>query len=322
MRFRGGGCARRSHHTARRVHPPASRRILVTGSHGLIGKALCGALRAAGNAVRGFDLRGPEDMRADVRDRSAVDRALEGCCGVIHLAAVSRVVDGERDPRACNEVNVGGTRVLLEAARARPEPPWVIYASSREVYGQPARLPADESVPRRPVNAYGRSKVEAEDLVNDAGLLTAILRFSNVYGATDDHADRVVPAFARNAMLERPLRVDGPDCTFDFTHLSDTVRGILAVVRRLEAGQRLAPIHLLTGVPTTLGELAALAVELAGGRSTVVEAPTRSFDVHRFHGDPGRAARLLGWRAELSLREGLARLIRDFRALEAPAAPR
>ncbi|HWS75499.1 MAG TPA: NAD(P)-dependent oxidoreductase [Quisquiliibacterium sp.] len=298
----------------RQMPSTGSSRILVTGSQGLVGTALSAALRAAGHAIQGLDLRGPDDSRADVLDRAAVDRALEGCCGVVHLAAVSRVVDGERDPLACREVNVGGTRVLLEAARARPEPPWVIYASSREVYGQPARLPADEAAPRRPVNAYGRTKVEAEDLVNEAGLRSAVLRFSNVYGSTDDHVDRVVPAFARNAVLGRPLRVDGRDCTFDFTHLSDTVRGILAVVRRLEAGQRLATMHLLTGVPTTLGELAALAVELAGGGSTVVEAPSRSFDVHRFHGDPRRAAELLGWRAEVGLREGLARLIRDFRA--------
>ena len=141
-----------------------------------------------------------------------------------------------------------------------------------------------------------------------------------MYGTTDDHVDRVVPAFARNGLLGRALRVDGRDCTFDFTHLSDTVRGVLAVVRRLEAGQGLAPVHLLTGVPTTLGELAALAVELAGGGATVVEAPSRSFDVHRFHGDPDRAAELLGWRAEVGLRDGLARLMRDFRALGHKAA--
>ena len=294
----------------------ASRRILVTGSSGLIGKALSAELRAAGHEVSGLDLHGSGESRGDLRNRAAVERARDGCAGVVHLAAVSRVIDGERDPLACQVVNVGGTRVLLEAASGRSVPPWLIYASSREVYGQPDRLPAQVSAPRRPVNAYGRSKVEAEDLVEAAGLRTAILRFSNVYGATDDHADRVVPAFARNAVLGRPLRVDGRDCTFDFTHLSDTVRGILEAVRRLEAGQRLAPIHLLTGTPTTLGELAALAVELAGGGSTVVEAPSRSFDVHRFHGDPGRAARLLGWRAEVSLREGLARLIRDFRALD------
>ncbi|WP_183968286.1 NAD-dependent epimerase/dehydratase family protein [Quisquiliibacterium transsilvanicum] len=293
--------------------------ILVTGSHGLIGTALSSALRAAGHAVSGLDLRAPDESRGDLLDPSAVGQALEGCCGVVHLAAVSRVVDGERDPQTCREVNVGGTRVLLEAALSRPEAPWVIYASSREVYGQPARLPAGEASPRAPVNAYGRSKVEAEDLVSGSGLRSAILRFSNVYGSTDDHADRVVPAFARNAVLGRPLRVDGRDCTFDFTHVADTVRGILAVVRSLESGESLAPLHLLTGVPTTLGELAALAVELAGSRSPIVEAPSRSFDVHSFHGDPGRAAELLGWRAEVGLREGLARLIRDFRALSAPA---
>jgi nucleoside-diphosphate-sugar epimerase len=294
-------------------HLLSERRVAVTGSHGLIGIALTDALARAGFDVRGLDVRAEGPERGDVRDAGDVARLLDGCVGVIHLAAVSRVIDGERDPEACWRTNVEGTRTVLDAAEASGRP-WVIYASSREVYGQPPTLPASEDAPRFPVNIYGRSKVAAEDLAREADLLTAIVRFSNVYGWTGDHPDRVVPAFARQAALAQPLRVDGSGHTFDFTHLEDTVRGLLAVVARLEAGVQLPPIHFLTGTPTTLGRLATLAVEIAGTSSAIHEAPPRSYDVAGFYGDPSRAAELLDWCARIGLREGLSRLIADFRA--------
>lgn len=286
--------------------------IVVTGSHGLIGSALATALDQAGYAVRGFDLRALGEERGDICNRADVERALDGCTGVVHLAAVSRVIDGERNPAACWETNVDGTRNILDTALAQTRPSWMIYASSREVYGRPSSIPVKEDAPRAPVNIYGRSKVTAEDLTSASALQTAIVRFSNVYGWTGDHADRVVPAFARQAAEGRPLRVDGSAHTFDFTHITDTVRGVLAVVECLERGEELPPLHFLTGKPTQLGQLAAMAVESAGSASTIHEAPPRSYDVDRFYGDTALTAKLLGWQAEVTIQDGLARLIRDF----------
>ena len=245
-----------------------------------------------------------------------VRAALAGCDGVVHLAAVSRVVWGERDPQGCRSTNVEGVRNVLQAVEERTPRPWLLFASSREVYGQPRRLPATEDTPLRPVNVYGRSKVEGERLVSCAqsrGLCAATVRLSNVYGSADDHADRVVPAFVRAAITGSTLRVDGAQCTFDFTHIDDTIRGMVALVDRLAKGQALPPIHLTTGRPTTLGDLATLAVALAGGKASITEAPPRSFDVARFHGAPERARSLLGWTPSVGLREGLQRLARDLR---------
>jgi nucleoside-diphosphate-sugar epimerase len=122
-----------------------------------------------------------------------------------------------------------------------------------------------------------------------------------------------VPAFARAAALGTPLSVQGTDHTFDFTHLEDTVRGIARLVVRLERGEPPPPpIHLLTGQPTTLGELAALAVELAGTRAPIERDPPRTFDVSHFVGDPARAAAQLGWSSEITIRAGLRRLVHDF----------
>ncbi len=294
-----------------------SYRVLVTGSQGLVGGALRGSLEARGNEIVGLDLRGAGSEHGDVRHPGRVREAIAGCRGVVHLAAVSRVIWAERAPDDCWSTNIGGLRRVLEAALEQPARPWVIFASSREVYGQSRCLPATEDSPLQPVNVYGRSKVEGERLVEAAragGLRTATVRLSNVYGSALDHADRVVPAFARAAVEGNAIRIDGAECTFDFTHIDDTARGMVVVMDRLEAGETLPPIHLLTGTPTTLRELAAMAMALAGKAVPVVEAPPRSFDVSRFHGDPSRARELLGWEPRVGLRDGFARLVRDLRA--------
>ena len=294
-----------------------SDRILVTGSEGLIGNALRAVLMARSWEVAGLDLRGAGSGYGDVRDPGRVREAMAGCRGVVHLAAVSRVVWAERAPDDCRSTNIGGVRRVLEAAFQQPARPWVLFASSREVYGQPRHLPATEGAPLSPVNVYGRSKVEGERLMEEAragGLRTAVVRLSNVYGSALDHADRVVPAFARAAAEGSAIRIDGAECTFDFTHIDDTVRGMVAAMDRLDAGETLPPVHLLTGAPTTLRELAEMAMTVAGRSVPVVEAPPRPFDVSRFHGDPSRAREVLGWEPRVGLREGLERLDRDLRA--------
>jgi len=294
-----------------------SNRILITGSSGLVGSALRPVLQRQGIEVVGLDLRGSADEVGDVRDHDRVQKALRGCSGIVHLAAVSRVIWGERDPQLCWATNVDGLRNVLDAAAQQSEQPWVVFASSREVYGQPETLPVTEEAPLRPVNVYGRSKVAGEHLMTQAaqkGLRAAVIRLSNVYGCPQDHADRVVPAFARAAVEGRALRVDGTDHTFDFTHLDDTTCGIAALVHHLRSGAAaLPPIHFLTGQPTTLGQLASLAIALAASGASVQHAPPRNFDVARFYGSPDRAQTLLGWSPRVSLREGLTRLINSFR---------
>lgn len=293
-------------------------KILITGSAGLIGRALSDILLAQGIEVSGLDIKASGAGRGDVRNAERVREAVRGCAGIVHLAAISRVAWGERDPKLCQDTNIGGLRNVLESAMAEELRPWLVFASSREVYGQLEELPAHEDSPQSPLNVYARAKVEGERLVEEAGqegLRTSIIRLSNVYGSTLDHADRVIPAFARAALLGHPLRVDGHEHTFDFTHVDDVAQGIARLVGILQGGApHIPPIHFVTGQPTTLGQLATLAIDIAGSRSAIQHAPPRTYDVSRFYGNPGRALELLDWTPGISLREGLARLITAFRA--------
>lgn len=293
-------------------------RILVTGAAGLIGQALIKQLQTNGIEVIGID-KGVSTNHydyGDVCDQALLQRHLVNCEGVIHLAGVSRVLWGEQNPQRCWDINVHATRLLLKVLHQIPHHPWIIYASSREVYGQQIKLPVREDATLMPVNAYARSKVAAESLIShyqNMGLKTAILRFSSVYGSIKDHPDRVIPAFCRAALLGDPLRIDGFDNTFDFTHVGDTVRGILCAVAKLCAGSKgLPPIHLTTGQGTSLLQLAQLIECLVKKKLVMHEAPARTYDVQRFIGDTQRAKQLLGWEATTTLAQGISTLLIEY----------
>lgn len=291
--------------------------ILVTGSEGLIGTAFCALLEKSGYRIEKLDTRSSNPGESgDIRDEALVKERMKGCRGVVHLAAISRVADSESDPELCWQTNVIGTEVVMRAAADMPIRPWVLLASSREVYGEPGNLPVREDSPMRPVNVYGRSKAAAERIAlawRRSGVDTAVVRLANVYGALNDHPKRVAPAFARGAAAGELLQVCGRENTFDFTHLDDVTLGLLSVVEALQAGEVLPPIHFATGLPTTLGELADIAVGLGGSKAKVAEVPAPSYNVSRFVGDPSRARELLGWQARIKIGEGMHRLIEDYR---------
>lgn len=293
-------------------------RLLITGSYGLVGSVLSGACLRAGHDVTPFDVvRSGTSRLEDICDRAALAERMAGCDGVIHLAAISRVAWGEDRPDLCLRTNVEGTRTVVEAALEQPQRPWLIFASSREVYGNPPNRCVVESDPIAPVNTYGRSKAEGERIVDQArtrGLATAILRLSNVYGGRRDHPDRAVPALLTDALAGEDLVITGGDNYFDFVHVDDCVTGLMATAGLLAAGARaLPPIHLATGVETSLHDLATLAVAICASGSRIVETPARPFDVSGFCGNPARARDLLGWQAETDLRTGLMQLADDLR---------
>ena len=290
------------------------KKILVTGHQGLIGCHLTPRLLSLGYQVTGIDTA---DSSGDITQSDDIRHAVKGCHGIVHLAAVSRVNWAQLNPKLCWKTNALASKDLLQAASDSPLKPWVLIASSREVYGQVMKLPVTEDIVLEPVNIYGEAKVAMELAaikVRETGVNTAIVRLSNVYGCTLDHEDRVLPAFCRNAAEGLPLRVDGFEHLFDFTHITDTVSGLMKLVALLEAKERgIPPVHLLPGIGTTLIEAAQIAISKADSSSEVIQAPPRNYDVSRFVGDPSRARELLDWKAEVSPEQGIGMLVNAFK---------
>lgn len=179
-------------------------RVLVTGAFGNVGTSAVEALIRQGHTVRCFDLKTPTNVRAARRDKRTYGERLQVVWGdlrrpedialavrdqdiVVHLAFIipklsATGVESESRPDWAREINVGGTRNLLEAAKKLPHPPAFIFASSLHVYGQtqdrtPPRTASD---PVQPIEHYAHHKVECEQMVRASGLRWAILRFAAV----------------------------------------------------------------------------------------------------------------------------------------------
>ncbi len=296
--------------------------VLITGGNGLIGSHLAERLIARGDDVALLDIvfnsntKGIkcEKIKADVRDAKATEKAITGSDVVFHFAAVSRVAWGQERPVECVETNSVGTANVLEAARKAGA--FVFIGSSREVYGEPMKNPVAETAKKEPVSIYGITKLSGEKLLlayrKYFGLKAAIFRFSNVYGSTRDLKERVIPIFIRKALKNETLKLNGGTQILDFTHLDDTLDGIIRAYEKRDAmgGE---DVHFVTGRGTSVAELANMIVKAAHSSSQITIGPAKSFDVQKFVGDNSKAKKLLGWSPKVSLEEGLKRTVELYR---------
>jgi len=294
-------------------------KLMITGSSGFIGTDLKILLEKQGIEIVSYDLQ--DDPPNDTRDFARLVEKLKGVEGIIHLAAVSRVKVAYENPLECVNTNVGGTINVLEAARTSALKPWVIFASSREVFGESRPLPATEETPRHPMNVYGIAKIAGEDLCKifskDYGLKTRVLRFSNVYTSKNDQMDRVIPKFILQALRNEDIFINGTgEEVFDFTYIDDTVRGIWGCVQEIQKSQQLYNDFILsTGTPTSLRELAELVVKTVGSKSQVKYSEGRSYDVSKFYADPAKAKQILGFNPSMKLKDGIETVLGEFRKL-------
>lgn len=309
-----------------------NKNVLITGGGGLIGTAARRAFAAAGWHAVALDLRAHDlagrrvEHIGDLTTEPRLEAMLAEVSGVVHLAAVSRVCDAERQPERCSQVNLHGTARLLTAA-ANAGCRWLIFGSSREVYGEPTSLPVRESTTLQPINHYGRVKVAGERLVAEQcaahGMAHSVLRFSNVYGHPHDHHSRLTNAFIRRALAGAALEIHGGGQVFDFTYCNDTAAAIVAAAEYLHTNHvSPPPMHVLTGQPTAIDELARMVLAITNSNAEVVVTAGREYDVHQFYGHPGLLQQTLNFTCQTNLRAGLAQTIQDYRQAAAqPSRP-
>ena len=307
------------------------KKILVTGGAGFIGSHVVDALIAGGHEVAVMDDLSTGDRQMvnpkvdfrqlDIRSAEAAlwvqDLRPDVIC---HQAAQISVSRSQDKPLIDLDINIGGALQMLEAARNAGSR--FISASSAAVYGPPVRLPIDEDHPTHPINNYGVSKLAFEHYIEayaaTYGVSAAVLRYANVYGPRQNTAGEagVVAAFCEALCHNQPVVIHGDGKqTRDFVFVGDVARANVLAIESSVSGT----FNVSTGSETDVNELFRL-VALAFDSSTApLSGPARAGDIERSVLNPGRAAEVLGWRAEIDLESGLAVTAEWFRSqLPAP----
>ncbi|MGC8581679.1 MAG: NAD-dependent epimerase/dehydratase family protein [Thermoplasmata archaeon] len=313
------------------------KKILITGGAGFIGSSLVNELKKRKNYdVYVLDVKkDPENLKnviqkityiyGDIRDRKLLNGLFlqHHFDGIIHLAAVSRVIWGEEDPEMCISTNIGGTKNLVEiVSETQRNMPWIIFGSSREVYGEPLTLPVSEDDPLNPINTYGKTKYEGEKIIEQYSkyydIDSLVLRFSNVYGNERDILDRVIPRFILLSMGGEDITINGGTQKFDFTYIDDTVNGIILAIEYIEKNRYdsthiFDSFHMVTGIPTEILTLAKKIKEYTSSESKIIYMAPRDYDVNIFYGNPDKAYKKLGFHATFDIDTGLKRTIKALR---------
>jgi UDP-glucose 4-epimerase len=324
------------------------RKVIVTGGAGFIGSHTVVELAAAGyepvivddlrnseaRALRGIaDIIGrePSFHRVDCTDKAAFGEVFhrEGPVhGVIHFAAYKAVGESVREPLMYYRNNVGSLITLLELM-AQHAVRRIVFSSSCTVYGQPERLPVDETAPDRAANSpYGFTKVTCEQLLRDVhaagGPATVMLRYFNPIGAHPSAhigelpigtPNNLVPFITQAAAgLRDSLTVHGDDyptpdgsCVRDYLHVVDVAKAHVRALDWLEeqATPPCRAFNLGTGVGNSVLEVVRSFTAETGVEVPYTIGPRRPGDVASVYADTRTSAEELGWRTTLTLRDAL-----------------
>jgi UDP-glucose-4-epimerase GalE len=301
-------------------------RVVVTGGAGYIGSHAVRALVDAGHAVAVVDdlseghvesvPKGVALVRAAIHDHAAVHRALveHRADAVMHFAAWLKVGESVSKPIEYYQNNVTGTLAVLQAMRDAGVKRF-IFSSTCAVYGEPSTVPIIETLEKRPINAYGETKLAIEralpHLGRAFGLNWVALRYFNAAGAHpdgsigEDHADEIhlIPLAIRAATGGAPLKVFGEDyptpdgtCLRDYIHVMDLADAHIRALEALERGAPSDAFNVGTGTPHSVKTVIDAVSRVVGRPVAWQPAPRRPGDPAVLYAAADRARNELGWR--------------------------
>ncbi len=306
-----------------------SKKVLVTGATGFVGKYMVDKLLSSGHDVRAVDFRPLADndpmwkdvefMQVDIRDRSSVAEACKGMEVVYHLAAIPSIARAKESDYM--SINVDGTRNVLEEAK-KAGAGCAVHVSSSTVYGVPCRFPLKEDDELRGVGFYGKSKIAAEKVcfeISSDDFPVSIIRPRVVMGPG---RIGIFGLLFRRVLESKPVYILGSgNNRFQFTDVRDMVD---AVVR---AASHQGVFNVGSGKMTTVREDLVKLIEHAGSKSKIISLPAgmaraalklasvlgisplmdEQFKIadKDFWLDTSRAERELGWKATKSNAETL-----------------
>jgi UDP-glucose 4-epimerase len=305
-------------------------RILVTGGAGFIGSHIVDQCIAAGHEVAVVDNLWDEGggkkanlnpqatfYHRDITDEASLNQVFDEVRPEIvsHQAAQHSVAVSTKNPKLDARVNVLGLlNVLTNCTRVGTRK--IVFASSGATYGTPVRLPIDEDVPQRPESPYGITKMVTEYYLRywqEAHNLTyTALRYGNVYGPRQDPNGEagVIAIFAKRFLNHEAVRIDWDgEQQKDYVYVGDVARANLIA---LDSGDN--DIFCIgTGKGTSVNEIYRALEEIVGYSPEIVKAPKRPGDIHLAYFNCSKAARILGWKPEVNLQEGIKATVDFFR---------
>ncbi len=305
--------------------------VLVTGGAGFIGSHLVEALAGKGARVKvlahynsrndpGMLRTVPEETRqaldiyyGDLKDPWSVRTAMEGSAVVFHLGALIGIPYSYVNPYDVVQTNVLGTYHVLEAARELGVER-VVHTSTSEVYGSARYVPMDEAHPLQGQSPYSASKIGADKLAESFflsfGLPVTTVRPFNTYGPRQS-ARAVIPTIITQALTQDFVKLGALYPRRDFTFATDTAAGFIAAA---ESDRTVGEVvNLGTGEDISVGELVDLVVDIVGRdievRSDEGRVRPEGSEVVRLLSNNAKAGELMGWRPQVSFREGLGQTI-------------
>jgi nucleoside-diphosphate-sugar epimerase len=308
---------------------------LVTGAGGFIASHLVELLARTGWNVRcllrygssgdaGFlaDLPAPMKSLLDLRRGDLLDlEFVTECClnidTVFHLGARISIPYSYIAPRDTFHVNVLGTLNVAEAVR-RTGVRRLVHVSTSEVFGSAVTVPMNETHRLKAQSPYAASKIAADKIVESYicsfGLPAVIIRPFNTYGPRQSPR-AVIPSIVEQALRGGPIHIGSLWPRRDFTYVDDTVSAFVkAATAELALHEE---FNLGTGEDISIGELAQVIIELTGATCEIVSEDARQrppdSEVARLLSDNTKARQVLGWQPEVTLREGLQRVISWWR---------
>lgn len=311
-------------------------RVLLTGGAGFIGSHVLDALVKAGHTVVVIDdfndfynphfkeenIAAHKDnksvtiYRGSITDFDFLENIFkkEKFNIVIHLAARAGVRPSIANPKLYHEVNVGGTKNLLDLC-AKYNIKKLIFASSSSVYGTQTKTPFSENdVLAKPISPYAETKLAMERLVAEYqkkyNLNCIGLRFFTVYGERG-RPDMAPYMFTEKILRGEPIEKFGDGETKrDYTYITDVVDGVLRAMN-IEAAYEI--INLGNNKPVSLDEFISLIERLTGKKAVIENLPMQPGDVPRTYADITKAKQLLNWQPITSLEEGMKKFITWYR---------
>ena len=306
-------------------------RVLVTGGAGFIGSHTVAALLSRGRAVTVLDdlSTGKRDnlegMRGDlvfhqgsVADGAAVQKAMAGVGGVVHLAALPSVSRSLEQPLDSHAACATGTVVVLDAARRQKAR--VVYAGSSSAYGNQEAQWKQEAMREDPLSPYAAAKLAGElycrCFARVYDLPVVVTRFFNVFGprqTPDSPYSGVVAAFCFALLRGKQPRIDGDgQQSRDFTYVEDVVHGVLLALDGNTTGCEI--VNLAYGQSCTIKHLLDELGRISGRTVEPLYAPPRAGDVRHSLADTARAKSILAFVPKVGFAEGLQRTFDWYRS--------